>query len=55
MGSEVEWEMAKTTSWDILGAATMPLGTHTVAHTLLVGHTAAILGPQHPIGSLHRC
>ena len=37
--------MAKTTSWDILGAAMMLLGTHTVAHALLVGHTATILGP----------
>ena len=32
MGNEVGWEIAKTTSWGILGAAMMLLGTHTVAH-----------------------
>ena len=35
----------------------MPVGTHTMAHALLVGHTAvgAILDPYHPIGILHWC
>ena len=39
--------MAKTTSLGILGVAMMLLSTHTMAHALLVGHTAvgAILGP----------
>ena len=57
MGSRVEWEVAKTTSWGILGAAMMPIGTHAMAHALLVGHKAvgAILGPHHPFGTLHWC
>ena len=48
MGSEVGWEMAKTISWGILVAAMMPLGTHTMVHALLVGHTAVgvILPPN---------
>ena len=37
----------------------MPVGTHTMAHALLVGHTAvgAILDPRahHPIGILNWC
>ena len=51
------WEVAKTTSWGILGAAMMPVGTHTMAHTLLVGYIAvgAILGPHYTIGTLHWC
>ena len=55
MGSEVGWEMAKTTTWGILGAAMMLLGTHTMAQAVLVGHTVvgAILGPHQPIGTLH--
>ena len=57
IGSEMGWEMAKTTSWGIFVAAMMPLGTHTMAHALLVSHTAvgAILDFHHPIGTLHRC
>ena len=57
MGSRVGWEVAKTTSWGILGAAMTLVGTHTMAHALLVGHTAvrAILDPHHLIGILHWC
>ena len=40
MGSRVGWEVAKTAGWDIFGAAMMPVGTHTMAHALFVGHTA---------------
>ena len=56
MSSEVGWEMAKTTIWGILVAAMMPLGTHTMAHALFVGHTAVgdILDSHYPIGILHR-
>ena len=48
-------EVAKTTSWSILGVAMMPVGIHTMAHTLLVGHIVvrAILVPHHIIGTLH--
>ena len=47
IGGRVGWAVAKTTGWSILGAAMMSVGTHTMAHALLVGHTAvgAILGP----------
>ena len=54
--SRVEaWKVAKTTSWGILRAAMMPIGTHAMAHVLLVGHTAvgAISGPHYPFGPLH--
>ena len=57
MGSRVGWEVAKTTSWGILGAAMMPVGTHTMAHALLVGRTTVgtILDPHHLIGVLYWC
>ena len=47
MGSRVGWEAAKTTAWGIFGAVRVPVGTHKIAHALLVGHTAkgVILGP----------
>ena len=55
-GRTVGWEVTKTPTF----RATMtPTGTHTMAHTTLVGHkdvqsaVGEILGPHHLISILH--
>ena len=55
------WAVSKPLVRTPFGAAMVPVGVHTMAHTILVGHrdvqsaVGAILDPHHLISALHWC